>query len=131
MRDIDELQAYEYKQQLLVEGIVNGLYRETRDDENYRYIFGSLAERMLKDMTMNAGISPNERIKKLYEENIWKPIRQFVEEQQGRGDKPRHIIERLYLELKVFEKVFSSVSSGIVSSYHRHQLLAEMQVPAK
>ena len=123
MRDWEIIQAYEHQQQLLVEGIVTSLHQETHDDENYLHVFGKLARRMLYNLTMGVDPSKDQRFIDLYEQKIRIPIGRFVDPQPSKSDRHK-LVERLYLESRVLEKVLGSIQSSITGAYHRHELLA-------
>ncbi|MDE2071298.1 MAG: hypothetical protein KGI70_01020 [Patescibacteria group bacterium] len=102
--DLDKVQEHEAEQQRLVERIVDSLQRIT--EENYRIIFGLHAKRLLEALINQKALNPH--VDLLLYTNVWKPIELFTSNKT----------ERRYLLLKVFEGVFGSVSSGIVSDYH-------------
>lgn len=123
MRDPDAVQAYEAKQQRLVEMILQIINAHTRDNEKYREIFGKIAACLFQDLTDKRWHTKDKAVRAMCLE-IWDIIMKFTNEEHGDNYSLKQA-ERKYLQLKVFEKVFASVSTGIVGEYQSRELAKE------
>lgn len=122
MRDPDDIQAYEARQQRLVEGILDSIHAYTREDSRYRETFGKAAVSLLEILTFRVNYVPNSQaVRHIIEDLIKNPVDEFLDaEHKSNGNKRR--VEYHYLLFKVFEKVLESVSSGILGAYHAEEL---------
>jgi hypothetical protein len=125
MRDLDKIQAYEAKQQRLVEDIINSLHLATQEHKNYREVFGTLAVTLLQDLTNKSFTTKDRLVRKMALDLVDEPIKVFLEPKwKEPGKNGPYFAEREYLRLKVFEKVMVSVSSGIISAHQTEELKA-------
>ncbi len=128
MRDLDTIQAYEAKQQRLVEGIVRSLYEATLEHKDYRKVFGKLTIHLLETINGKRTHSTTDQLVHKLGSQVFDPIEKFLNKEVGEvfdrseEEDRLYFAERKYLHLKVFEKVFGSVSSGIIGAYQAEEI---------
>ncbi len=111
-RSPDAIQAKEAEQQRFIEEIERSLQEATRHDENYRLVFLKVAMDILKMLLQGHFSAKDTQDALLISALVWKPITLRTQDKT----------EQRYLLLKVFEKVFGSVATGIVSEYNAKEL---------
>jgi hypothetical protein len=105
----------EYETQKFVESITEFIY-DAIDDIDYRLAFLELSLAILSDLHPILRQAPS-----IEYHTLLVPIRNKVRE------KTTNDIEYRYIMLKIFEKIFVSVSSGIVHEKLRQELTGEME----
>ncbi len=106
LHDWDKVQAHEFEQQQLVERIISSLHNATHDEEDYRKTFFDIAECILLELREKPTLAHASVLE--FKKYVQEPINAFA----------KTPAELKYLFLKVFEKVFASVASGIISAYN-------------
>ena len=114
MRDLDQIQNYEARQQRLVENIVNSLHEATRDETNYQKRFGRIAIVVLE--TLHASELRYLEDTPIAMRLIVRPIHSFTNRDE----------ERAYLLGKVLELLVGTVTSALVHADQRSELVAEV-----